>query len=109
MAQKKDRLPTLQIPVQPEFKNDVEDLALSFGYKQVSDFLLPVIQEYVECNLDRLNRYREFIKTPANKPNWTKNDAPKKKSGTKKKKPTAKIETPDAAPDESVGGDNAEN
>lgn len=108
MTQKKDRLPTLQIPVQPEFKADVEDLALSFGYKQVSDFLLPVIQEYVECNLDRLNRYREFIKTPANKPNWTKDDAPKKKRSTKKKT-TAHMETPDTAADESAGVTNAEN
>lgn len=93
----------------PELKRSIEILTLVNRKKDVSTFITDLISQVIEVNRSVINAVNaaEFVSPFAT----DKNDAPKKKSGTKKKKPTAQVETspPDTAADESVGGDNAEN
>lgn len=82
----------------PEMKRSIEILAMIDEKKDVSTFITDLLAQVVEVNrgvIDSVNA-KKFI-------------SPFVGGSTKKKKPIAQIETPDAAPDESVGGENAEN
>lgn len=91
----------------PEMKRSIEILTLVNRKKDVSTFITDLLSQVIEVNrgvIDSVNA-AAFIS-----PFVGGNDEmPKKKSGTKKKKTTAQVETPNATTDESVGGDNAEN
>lgn len=82
----------------PEMKRSIEILAMIDEKKDVSTFITDLLAQVVEVNrgvIDSVNA-KKFIS-----PFVGGND-----EMSKKKKPTAKVETPDAAPDESAGGVN---
>ena len=66
--EKKSQTPTLQITCTAEFKTDVDDLAAACHYRNTSDFLRVIIEEYVELNRERINQYREMAAAPIIKP-----------------------------------------
>ncbi len=86
-----------------EMKRSIEILTLVNRKKDVSTFITDLLAQVIEVNrgvIDSVNA-AAFIS-----PFVGGNDeTPKKKSGTKKK-PTAQVETPDTATDESAGVTN---
>ena len=106
MARKKDETNENTVSINfrctPEMKRSIEILTLVNRKKDVSTFITDLLSQVVEVNrgvIDSVNA-AAFISPFAN------DETPKKKASTKKKKATAQVETPDAAPDESAGVTN---
>lgn len=84
-----------------ELKRSIEILTLVNRKKDVSMFITDLLAQVVEVNrgvIDSVNA-AEFISPFVG----GSGEVSKKKSGAKKKKPTAQVETPNATTGESVG------
>ena len=98
------RLPTLQISCTEEFKRDVEQLAMAFGYADTKSMLFELVEHFLNLptNQAQLKKYRGLLgKKPALPFGVT--DKPQAKASRKKVDKAAQVV--DAV---KAGVDNAE-
>lgn len=77
----KKRLPTLQISVDENFKRDVEILAMASNVS-IKDLLLPLVENFVANNRERIERFKALSAIPMNTPRYaTEQDLDAQKQG----------------------------